>query len=85
MTPIASVVVPTLFLANLRNPFVWIAVVAMLAFGAIGFVDDYLKVTRHSHHGLFARYKFAAQIVLGRVDHLAERTQEAARGSCELR
>src|SRR6185295_11719326 len=34
------------------------------AFGAIGFVDDYLKVTRHTHHGLFARYKFASQIIV---------------------
>ena len=37
---------------------------ATAAFGAIGFVDDYLKITRHSHHGLFARYKFASQIVV---------------------
>jgi len=40
-------------------------VAATAAFGAIGFLDDYLKITRHSHHGLFARYKFAAQIVVG--------------------
>jgi phospho-N-acetylmuramoyl-pentapeptide-transferase len=61
---LASVFIPTLLLANLRNPFIWIAVAATAAFGAIGFIDDYLKVTRHSHHGLFARYKFAAQIVV---------------------
>ena len=61
---VASVVAPTLLLADLRNPFVWLAVSATIAFGAIGFVDDYLKVTRHSHHGLFARYKFAAQIIV---------------------
>jgi phospho-N-acetylmuramoyl-pentapeptide-transferase len=35
-----------------------------MAFGTIGFVDDYLKVTRRSHHGLFARYKFASQILV---------------------
>jgi phospho-N-acetylmuramoyl-pentapeptide-transferase len=61
---LAAVFIPTLLWANLRNPYVWIAVVATAAFGAIGFVDDYLKITRHSHHGLFARYKFAAQIVV---------------------
>ena len=62
---LAAVFVPTLLWADLTNPFVWIAVSATAAFGAIGFVDDYLKITRHSHHGLFARYKFAAQIVVG--------------------
>src|SRR5689334_25120056 len=54
---LTAVIVPTLLWANLTNTFVWIAVLSTLAFGAIGFVDDYLKVTRHSHHGLFARYK----------------------------
>ena len=62
---LAAVFVPTLLWADLTNPYIWIAVLATAAFGAIGFVDDYLKVTRHSHHGLFARYKFAAQIVVG--------------------
>jgi phospho-N-acetylmuramoyl-pentapeptide-transferase len=62
---LAAVFVPTLLWADLRNPYIWIAVAATAAFGAIGFVDDYLKITRHSHHGLFARYKFAAQIVVG--------------------
>jgi hypothetical protein len=31
-----------------------VAVIATASFGAIGFVDDYLKITRHTHHGLFA-------------------------------
>jgi phospho-N-acetylmuramoyl-pentapeptide-transferase len=61
---LAAVILPTLLWADLANPDIWIAVLAMMAFGAIGFVDDYLKVTRHSHHGLFARYKFAAQIAV---------------------
>ena len=56
---LAAVFPPTLLWADLTNPYIWIAVLATAAFGAIGFVDDYLKVTRHSHHGLFARYKFA--------------------------
>jgi len=62
---VGSVVIPTLLWADLTNPFIWIAVISTLAFGAIGFVDDYLKVTRRSHHGLFARYKFASQILVG--------------------
>ena len=61
---LASVFIPTLLLADLRNPFIWIAVLATAAFGTIGFVDDYLKIRRHTHHGLFARYKFSAQILV---------------------
>jgi len=61
---LTAVFVPTLLWANLTNTYVWIAVVSTLAFGAIGFVDDYLKVTRHSHHGLFARYKLISQVIV---------------------
>lgn len=61
---LTSVFVPTLLWANLTNRFIWIALVSTALFGLIGFVDDYLKVTRHSHYGLFARYKFSAQIAV---------------------
>ncbi len=61
---LAAVFVPTLLWADLTNIYVWIAVVATALFGAIGFVDDYLKITRHSHYGLFARYKIIAQVVV---------------------
>ena len=33
-------------------------------FGAIGFADDYLKITRSSHHGLRPRYKMGAQLLV---------------------
>ena len=56
--------VPTLLWADLTNVYVWIAVVTTAAFGAIGFADDYLKIVRHSHHGLIPRYKMGAQIVV---------------------
>jgi phospho-N-acetylmuramoyl-pentapeptide-transferase len=68
---LTAVIVPTLLWAKLTNPYIWIATTATLAFGAIGFVDDYLKVKRHSHHGLFARYKFAAQIAVALAVGLA--------------
>ena len=35
---------------------------ATAAFGGVGFADDYLKITRHSHHGLIPRYKMGAQV-----------------------
>jgi phospho-N-acetylmuramoyl-pentapeptide-transferase len=53
---------PTLLWADLTNVYVWIAVLSTLAFGAIGFADDYLKIVRHTHHGLRPRYKMAAQV-----------------------
>ncbi len=57
-------VVPTLLWADLTNVYVWIAVAATLLFGAIGFTDDYLKITRSSHHGLLPRYKMGAQLLV---------------------
>lgn len=61
---LAAVILPTLLWADLSNPYIWVVTGATLGFGAIGFFDDYLKITRHSHHGLYARYKFTAQIVV---------------------
>ena len=57
--------VPTLLWADLTNPFIWIAVASTAGFGAVGFADDYLKIVRRSHHGLWPRYKMAWQIVIG--------------------
>src|SRR5256714_14176867 len=50
-----SIVVPTLLWADLSNPFVWIAVLSTVAFAAIGFTDDYLKVIHRRNLGLTAR------------------------------
>jgi phospho-N-acetylmuramoyl-pentapeptide-transferase len=61
---IMSVVIPTLLWADLRNAFVWIALIAMVSFGLIGFVDDYMKVTRRRNLGLTARVKLAWQVVV---------------------
>ena len=61
---LTSALVPTLFWADLTNPFIWIAVLATAAFGGIGFADDYLKIVRRSHHGLLPRYKMGWQIVV---------------------
>jgi phospho-N-acetylmuramoyl-pentapeptide-transferase len=62
---ITAVVLPTLLWADLRNPFVWIAVIATLMFGGIGFADDYLKTTRRHNLGLTARVKFSLQVLAG--------------------
>jgi phospho-N-acetylmuramoyl-pentapeptide-transferase len=63
---ILTAVIPTTLLwADLGNLFVWIAVVAMAGFGAIGFWDDYMKVAKKRNLGLTARGKFGLQIGLG--------------------
>jgi phospho-N-acetylmuramoyl-pentapeptide-transferase len=61
---ITASIIPTLLWANLTNAYVWIAVIATMAFGAVGFADDYLKIVRRSHHGLRPRYKMAWQVVI---------------------
>ena len=61
---LTAAVGPTLLWADLSNPYVWIAVLATCAFGAVGFVDDYLKIVRRSHHGLRPRYKMGFQILI---------------------
>jgi phospho-N-acetylmuramoyl-pentapeptide-transferase len=62
---LAGSLIPTLLWADLTNVYVWIAVTSTAAFGAIGFADDYLKITRRTHHGLLPRYKMGAQILVG--------------------
>jgi len=64
---LAATLLPTLLWTNLRNPFVWIAVLTTAAYGAIGFADDYLKIVRKSHYGLRPRYKIANQVIAGAI------------------
>jgi len=61
---VISVAVPTLLWTNLTNPYVWIALLGMLSFAAIGFWDDYLKVTHKKNEGLSARRKFLLQCLV---------------------
>jgi phospho-N-acetylmuramoyl-pentapeptide-transferase len=61
---VSSVLIPTLLWVDLTNAYVLIAMVAMLGFGAVGFIDDYLKIVRRSHHGLIPRYKMGGQMLV---------------------
>jgi len=60
---VAAIVIPTLLWADLRNPYVVLAVSATVAFAAIGFVDDYNKVVRKHNRGLTAAGKLLLQIL----------------------
>jgi len=58
---LASIAISTLLWARLDNPYVWIVLFVLVAFGAIGFVDDYRKVVRKDPKGLIARWKYIWQ------------------------
>ena len=58
---LAAVLVPTLLWADLTVPYVWILVGATALFGAVGFVDDFLKIRRGGNKGLGGRQKLALQ------------------------
>src|SRR5580704_7447434 len=60
---VAAIIIPTLLWADLRNAYVLLALGATLAFGSIGFVDDYNKVVRRRNLGLTPRAKFSLQVL----------------------
>jgi phospho-N-acetylmuramoyl-pentapeptide-transferase len=60
---VSAIVIPTLLWADLRNPYVLLAVGATIAFGTIGFIDDYNKVVRKHNRGLTAAGKFLLQVL----------------------
>jgi phospho-N-acetylmuramoyl-pentapeptide-transferase len=62
---IVSIVLTTLLWANLANRKVWVVLGVTLAFGLIGFYDDYLKLVVGNSKGLAARWKYLWQSVAG--------------------
>ncbi len=55
---IFSIAVSMLLWCKLDNPYVWYTLATLLAYAAIGFADDFLKVVRHNPQGLRAKYKY---------------------------
>ena len=62
---LASIAVATLLWADLHNRYVWLVLGVMIAFGAIGFYDDYKKLIRRDSRGLAARWKYFWQSLFG--------------------
>src|SRR5580658_10016503 len=58
---LVSCIIATVLLANPANPYVWIAIFVTLAYGAIGFTDDYLKLRRGRGKGLSGPHKLLWQ------------------------
>jgi phospho-N-acetylmuramoyl-pentapeptide-transferase len=78
-----ALTISTLLWANLSSAYVWIVVLVTLAYGLIGFVDDYRKLVHRDPKGLPARAKFFWQALVGLVAAvglfaLADRPQETA-------
>ncbi|HMK29099.1 MAG TPA: phospho-N-acetylmuramoyl-pentapeptide-transferase [Terriglobales bacterium] len=64
---VVAVIVPTLLWADLTNQYIWLTVLATLAFGSIGFADDYLKMVHRRNLGLTGRTKLSLQILVAVV------------------
>lgn len=64
---VMSVVVSTVLWANLRNPYIWIAMFGMVGFGAVGFYDDFTKVRKMRNLGLTARMKILLQVLVSLI------------------
>src|SRR5215472_18834861 len=58
-----SIVVPTLLWGKLNEPAIWVAMAGLVSFGAIGFIDDYMKVKRKRNLGLTARQKEGLEVL----------------------
>ena len=61
---IFAVSLSTVLWADVRNPYVWIVMLSIVGFGLIGFMDDYIKISRARSEGLTVLQKFVAQIAI---------------------
>jgi len=64
---LSGMLVSTLLWANPANPYVWIVLGVTLAFGLIGFYDDYLKVTKQTNAGFAGRLRLVAEFAIAIV------------------
>ncbi len=62
-----SALVPVLLWGQLHNTYIWLILIATIALGAVGFLDDYLKVVKKYPKGLIGEYKIVGQVVVGLV------------------
>lgn len=62
---IASILLPVLLFCNLSNVYILLMIATTLLLGALGFLDDYIKVFRHNKEGLSGKYKIVGQVATG--------------------
>ncbi|MCX5515937.1 phospho-N-acetylmuramoyl-pentapeptide-transferase [Kaistia algarum] len=64
---LSGLIVSTLLWANLSSLYVWTVLGVTVGFGAIGFYDDYLKVTKQSHKGFSGRARLLAEFAIAAI------------------
>ncbi len=85
---IACILVPTLLFARLENTYVILLLVSTVWMGAIGFLDDYIKVFKKNKQGLAGKFKVVGQVGLGLIvgltlsfsEHVVVRQYESTEG-----
>ena len=60
-----AITISTLLWGDLRNRYVWVVLVVMLCFGAIGWYDDWIKIAKRDPNGLKSRYKYLLRSIFG--------------------
>jgi phospho-N-acetylmuramoyl-pentapeptide-transferase len=68
---LSGVLVSTMLWANLQNPYVWVVLGVTLAYGAIGFYDDYLKVTKQTASGFGGKARLGLEFLVAGIAALA--------------
>jgi phospho-N-acetylmuramoyl-pentapeptide-transferase len=64
---LSGIIVSTLLWTNFASIYVWVILFVMIGFGAIGFYDDYLKVTKQSHLGFSGKSRLACEFVIAGI------------------
>ncbi len=64
---LAAILIPTLLFARLDNIYIILMIVSTIMLGAIGFIDDYIKVFKKNKEGLAGRFKIMGQVAVGIV------------------
>ena len=64
---LVAVAAATLLWADLGNRYVWVVLAVLLAFGGIGWYDDWLKIVKRDPNGLKSRWKYALQSLAGLI------------------
>lgn len=62
-----GILVGTLIWGDVTNPYLWVVIFVTAGFGGIGFIDDWQKVTKKTHHGLSGRGKLVLQFLIAAV------------------
>lgn len=82
---LSALLFSTLMWARLDNPYIWIVLLVTMAFGLIGFADDYAKVTKQTTKGVSGKVRFGAGLLIAALAsyaaaafHPAELTNQLA-------